>query len=169
MKRDKRRTHRSLSFDASSTRSVRSLSFFGLPEARPVRFDANNRFQCVLSSYGTIVLFVASTLSPRLSSSTTSVVIGRNASLITRVPLYTYVSTDSFTVPRRPYILSVFLFTLETLTTRITCVLPVRTAQRDRRVKIVDLKPLLIQETFRSLIDSMLQLDTKKSVKQFHN
>lgn len=78
-----------------------------------------------------------------------------------------YVSTGSFII----FAYSIFLFLLERFTTRFffVSVLPVKTAQRDRCGKIVDLKPLLIQKEFHSFIDSALQLDIKKSIKQLYN
>lgn len=77
-----------------------------------------------------------------------------------------YVSTGSFIISGY----SIFLFFLERFTTRFfASVLPVKTAQRDRCGKIVDLKPLLIQKEFHSFIDSALQLDINKSIKQLYN
>lgn len=74
-----------------------------------------------------------------------------------------YVATGSFIISGY----SIFLFFLERFTTRFfASVLPVKTAQRDRCGKIVDLKPLLIQKDF---IDSALQLDINKSIKQLYN
>lgn len=79
-----------------------------------------------------------------------------------------YVSTGSFIIsgysdfslfPRKIH--DTFFF--------FASVLPVKTAQRDRCGKIVDLKPLLIQKEFHSFIDSALQLDINKSIKQLYN